>query len=381
MDFTSIQNFRDHLGSEKYKKLLQTEIVFPFFEKLDNTLLILKQAENLIDKIDSPEVFFNFDKINKSINEYKRTQNPQDLNDISKANDELLNFAYSSLSISLKKYSQKIASILEQQKALETTVKKCEESVDNTIKDATYIKEKYQKQFDEFIRRTKQLTDDYQKNIDSDRDKFKKDSDSHLGEMINFIEKKKIEWNKLIENLEEQTAKYSNGINDLNNKLQIATYGIQSSAYLKASASEQKFADTLRIIALSLMIIIAIIVATITIVGQYDEDTPYSIAFRFIFIFSLMIPAGYSSKESARHRARSEYFRIRGMEILALENYVSDMPKEEALLIKKRLVEKYFGATNMETDTQASGTTDILDLLSKVTEALKNASGKTENTK
>jgi hypothetical protein len=90
-----------------------------------------------------------------------------------------------------------------------------------------------------------------------------------------------------------------------------------------------------------------------------------------------MIPAGYASKESTKHRERSEYYRLRGMEILALEIYVSDMPKDEALTIKKTLVDKYFGVIKPEYDNQPmSGTPELTELVSKISELFKGSSNK-----
>jgi hypothetical protein len=269
----SIKSFYDLLNGEKYKRLFRSELVNPFWIKLEKVLLVLNNVNNLVGDINPEALNKCFHEIDNSIQDYKQNQNVESLEKLNRVTDDLLEIIYTELNNALLEYSGKISPLLQNQKNLESIIEGCKEAVKNTEQSASSTKLKFQTQFDEFIKRSKQLTRDYQDQIDADREKFKKQSDSHISEMLKFIELKKNSWDSELDKINKQKEDLEGGVNELHNKLNIATYGIQSSAYLDASKTERKLANILRIIALGLMVFVAILVAYLTFdSGNKDLD-------------------------------------------------------------------------------------------------------------
>ena len=152
----------------------------------------------------------------------------------------------------------------------------------------------------------------------------------------------------------------------------------ETGGFLIAAKNESDQANKLRIIAIALMLIVAfsVLVSSFTVAAN---PKPQDFIFRFLMVFTLMIPAGYAAREASRHRTNSEMYRLAGTEMSTLDHFLSGLEDKDKAKIRKELVTKYFGHFRFVGEKGSmAGVDDLLKMLDKFN---KKANNKTEMNK
>mgnify|MGYP001791323924 CR=1 FL=1 len=117
------------------------------------------------------------------------------------------------------------------------------------------------------------------------------------------------------------------------------------------------------------MVTVVLIVLVITAWNIYDKNTEWHhYITRSILVFTLMIPAIYTSRESANHRRNAEKYTQMANELRAFEATlkIDDLDKEIKNKIKEEIYKRYFGNILFEQkDIGDSFTSFFKDFLSR----------------
>lgn len=259
-------------------------------------------------------------------------------------------------------YASKVAPLIEGQVAISERIESAEGQVRRLNVRASELIAKNGTKFREHVKEIAAQSEELMA-------RQRKGYDARLGELGNYIHTARGQLDEEIAGAKAASARLSDDLVDLEERLDLVRNGIASSAYLRASETELESANQLRRIAMILMGAVGALVAVLTLLPLWFDTTQTIEAalVRFLMVFTLLIPAGYASRESSSHRSRAEDYRLRGMGILAVQNYIHDMPSGEAVELKKVLAERYLGVLSpIEGESSASGTTDLLQLAEKL---------------
>lgn len=255
--------------------------------------------------------------------------------------------------------------IIKQAKHSENLLKEIEEYREET-------NNKIEKQYNDIIRLhdiKKASLDKLQSDVvNKDRERvasMKEDLKKHIDKVWEEWEAEKKLINKLRGEIEKnhkimeqnlvQTLRYFSITDDI-----FKTGGFQT-----AANNEARQANVFRIISISLMIAVSALVGY-TILSP-DNGLTSDFLYRFILIFTLLMPAGYAAREAGRHRTNSEMYRLAGIEMSTLDTFLGDMDPANKEKIKELLVDRYFGHFRfVGQKPQATNIDDFLAVLEKV---------------
>jgi phage-related protein len=157
--------------------------------------------------------------------------------------------------------------------------------------------------------------------------------------------------------IEELVAKRSEKETEARNLVQSVGEVLITGTYQKTAADEAKLANNFRWITIALfttgiLIVLSNYIAHIYAAFEevsYDE-TPWTIAARFLTALVVSLPAFYTARESARHRTNADKARQRELELSTLGPFIELLPVEIKTQIRDRLTDRYFGSS-VETHT------------------------------
>jgi hypothetical protein len=173
-------------------------------------------------------------------------------------------------------------------------------------------------------------------------------------------------WVKKFEELEKTRVKF----------LEMYQIGIKYSGdarFDEYSLKEKRTADLFRWISFGLMIFVVFTVAYLTfkatdnVTKQDHHDYAFSIFIifsRFLLVFSLMIPAIYTSRESSRHRRNADKYTQMANELKAFDIAIKtkDMKEETKDRIQEEIFKRYFGNNFANTYVDRNISEDIIDI-------------------
>ena len=357
------------------KKLDKKDSIGKYIPKLISCLEILS-----IDKSEQTQKYL--DVLNQHIQPFILNQEteteikyfPVILSEVEVHSVSILTDKYSALKEKIEEYPTKITELrnilekLEERFQNEFTnidsvidIKKRElESLNNTIVEKDKVRiEKFKKDFTEVEKKIWSEWEEEKRLIDA----------AHKEQISAFqkIKKDEVENSEKIRTAAEKTLQYFG----------ITKEVFETGGFLIAAKNESEQANKLRWLAIALMILIAVSVLAISILVKPKEATDF--VFRFLTIFTLMIPAGYAAREASRHRTNSEMYRLAGTEMSTLDQFLSGLDDKDKAGVRKELVAKYFGHFRFVGEKGSSaGVDDLLTMLEKVLKS-KNKSDSKNN--
>ncbi|HSU17368.1 hypothetical protein [Longimicrobium sp.] len=261
-------------------------------------------------------------------------------------------------------YTGKITPLLTKQAELEESVTRLREATETAVERAAESVTQTGTGFRDAIERLRTQAQEFLNEQQTARD-------HEIGTLHRFADEERQRWRSETETFQARRAELESALKEVEERLGLVRQGPAAAAYQLASDHERRAADFLRYVALGLMLIVAGFVAY----SLQDARHPLAwteIALRFGLAFTLLIPAGYASREAARHRDRSEDYRLRGLGVLAVQNYIHDMPKDDAVGLKKSLAKRLLGAISpLKPDSMGGGTADVIRLIREAARALQ----------
>jgi hypothetical protein len=124
----------------------------------------------------------------------------------------------------------------------------------------------------------------------------------------------------------------------------IGNIGATGNYKVSADANE-KVANSLRLGAIALLLVMVGLVVYIAFNVIQDQVTWQTAAFRLVSALILGIPAGYLARESGSHRAVAERMRRMELELASVDAFNALLPETERNALKAELARKYFGNT------------------------------------
>lgn len=147
---------------------------------------------------------------------------------------------------------------------------------------------------------------------------------SKSDELVNYLEKKKIEASKIV-NI-------------------IGNIGVTGN-FQKNANDHKTVANIWRVVAIIFMAgLSGLVIYSVLSLGGENYDWTKSII-RVIGAAILSYPATYAARESSKHRKLENYNRKLELELSSIEAFIELLPAEKKQSIKEKLSEKYFGST------------------------------------
>ncbi len=171
-------------------------------------------------------------------------------------------------------------------------------------------------------------------------DENQKKLDFKLLEVSETVSREKSQWNKKFEELDVKRKKFE----DL---YETSTTYFRESRFDAYSDKENKQADTYRKISIGLMLFVVFFIVGLTIYSVgFDKNVEwYDYITRSLLVFTLMIPAIYTSRESARHRRNADKYTQMANELKAFKITleVDDLSIDIKNKVKEEIYKRYFG--------------------------------------
>lgn len=271
----------------------------------------------------------------------------------------------------IQQFHAQVTPLLEQQREIDKTLSDAQGSIDLLRTRAADAVARNEEKFREAIENLRNQAQEFLDNQKAARDQ-------EIGNLHKFVDDARQRWATETEALSGERTKLEETLSELESRLRLVRQGPAAQAYLDAFDRERRVADALRYVALFLMVAVSTVVGYSLLKPPSTEDWVMVIA-RFLLVFTLLIPAGYASREASRHRDRAEDYRLRGMGILAVQNYIHDMNPEDATALKKNLARRLLGALSpVAPDTVGGGTNDVIQLAREAVQALRTKEKATE---
>lgn len=176
-----------------------------------------------------------------------------------------------------------------------------------------------------------------------------------FNEITDKVNRQRDEWTKKFDSLEDKRKKFEN-------LYEIATTYFRESRFDEYSENESNQANTYRKISIRLMLFVVFFIVGLTIYSAgFDEDAKwYDYITRSLLVFTLMIPAIYTSRESARHRRNADKYTQMANELKAFKITLEDddLDTEIKNKVREEIYKRYFGNLFMD------GAKDIGDSMS-----------------
>lgn len=160
-------------------------------------------------------------------------------------------------------------------------------------------------------------------------------------EINESVNEQKNMWNKKFDALDIKREKFEKLYEE-------ATTYFRESRFDKYSDDEKKQANIYRKISIILMLFVVFFIVALTIYSVgFDKSNPkwYDYITRSLLIFTLMIPAIYTSRESSHHRRNSDKYTQMANELKAFKITleVDDLDVEIKNRVKEEIYKRYFG--------------------------------------
>lgn len=181
--------------------------------------------------------------------------------------------------------------------------------------------------------------------------------------------------NKLKTTIDRTEEKYSQALIDIGEKTEQINLMLGHSSgrviagdYEGSAASEKSVADSLRLISLSCMALIAAVLGYSfweTTVGDFDWQKSL---FRVALAFLLSAPAAYLARESSKHRAQQYRHHQISLDLKAISPYLASLPDDVQHRIKAEVAAKLFAGkdfSHLESELYPINSHELLMELAK----------------
>lgn len=203
--------------------------------------------------------------------------------------------------------------------------------------------------------------------VESDRKNFKEQFEAEKESNKKTFEEQRLQ-------LENQSSKV---IEDLNSKLSeankivniVSNVGVTGN-YQNIANQHKQSANFFRWVALGFMVVMSglLIWSIIELSrGQFDL---YKSLVRILAAAVLTYPAVYASRESNKHRKLETQNRNLELELASIGPFIELLPEDKKQKIKEELVNKYFGNTNVISETKAEDEDISINGLEKLLKAI-----------
>lgn len=173
--------------------------------------------------------------------------------------------------------------------------------------------------------------------------KFADDLNKWSIEHTNAIEKMDGETADLVSKIAVKETEARGLVQSVGDILTTGTYKIRAQ-------KESDISDKFRMMTIGLFFIgIIIVLSNFAIhfkgwwTGIAYEESPWTLATRFLTALVVAIPALYTARESARHRTNADQATQRELELATLGPFIELMPDDVKFAIRDRLTDRYFG--------------------------------------
>jgi len=146
--------------------------------------------------------------------------------------------------------------------------------------------------------------------------------------------------------------------------------------YLKSAKIEDRSAFWFRVSSIITMFIIIVVVgSSFWGISLADFKWENSIS-RIILAFFLSIPATYFARESSKHREQYYNYKQAYLDLITLEPYIGNMPKEEQIKIKTSLADRMFANRDFSNVSKDPFPLNTQESILKMMEFLQKIEGK-----
>lgn len=363
---SKLKYFIDKFSDKRISELKEIKISKDKFQLLLDTISRITIAEKVnIFHFSEDRINAYFDNLSREINKLIINNKKETIIEIDNEVENIFSILsinyFTSLTSLFDKYKSIESIIMDSEKKTLNLEKRIREGIDNlkTLKE--------NKESELSI-----LEKDYRtklKAIESIRESLSKEFKNHLNDAKNaqtslfdkFYSEIQMKSKNLLADMTKKTE-------EVNKYFNITKSVFDSGSFNLAAAREYKNANVFRIIAFILMTFVAGIMFWLTLKSMEDSSVTtewYIFLFRFLLVFTLMIPSAYASREANRHRSNAELYTLMAAEMASIDNYVSKLPEEKRILIKEKLAKKYFGHFRLIGTFQNITATDELKKLIK----------------
>ncbi|MCQ1060513.1 hypothetical protein LRP52_47545 [Photobacterium sp. ZSDE20] len=267
---------------------------------------------------------------------------------------EHLREAYDDLADKFQLLKEKFGNLEREKADLETTIENRRQEVDQQISQ-------WQQQFSEAQERRSESYQDWK----SDLEKNVSESNKELvNKTESKLEKLESDTSMFLSRLSEQSEQKHNRIQEL---YELASGDSISGGYAKTAKEESDQANLWRKISIGFIVVTVIWLLSAfcfyssggfhTVASQLTSPTEIASEnigvnlatldwSRYLLTFSitgvLLFGAGYAGQQSTRHRDEARRTQRFALQVKALDPYISSLPEEEQIHIKKSLTEKFF---------------------------------------
>lgn len=233
----------------------------------------------------------------------------------------------------------------------------------------------YQKQFSEAQeKRTKDFSQVIQKNSDN----FASQSKQFESQFNETSEARKKSYETLLIqtqiSIDERIEFFKNRETEVKRIFNVIGNVAVAGDYKNTADHEGVAADRLRITALVLMVLMALIASATFIHSLIVKDVDWKLfGFRLGTTLILAVPALYAAQESAKHREREKLNRKLHLELSAIDAYLELLPVEKRQEIKAKLTERFFGQPEASEKDEPVTKHELFELLSKIIKGYTNS--------
>lgn len=271
--------------------------------------------------------------------------------------------AYDDLAEKFQLLKEKFGNLEKEKSDLEITIENRRQEVDQQISQ-------WQQQFSEAQEKRSNNYQDWKSNLEKNVSESNKEL---INKTESKLEKLESDTSVFLSRLSEQSEQKHNRIQEL---YELASGDSISGGYAQTAKEESVQADRWRIISLGFIVVTVIWLLSAfcfyssggfhtagsqvkPLTEVTSENTEANMASldwsRYLITFSitgvLLFGAGYAGQQSTRHRDEARRTQRFALQVKALDPYISSLPEEEQINIKKSLTEKFFDGVGEQSST------------------------------
>ena len=350
MSFTTATSLIERFKTQKHQKFFETSSGKPIWNVLHPALNAVSQIQKDSPALDVQDCLTS---LLAAVEVAEAHQSDEAYADLNQASNRLVVLVLANLGPTL-------GASMKRQKELTSSVAEIEGRIQDLSKTALATQNNW-----------KEITKKLETDANEIVGKQQEDWEKTLSAASKLYENTKINTENAVRLAENEILKISSqseeGLEILRNKLEAIEADSLSTSFISRAERERKTAEFLRWTSFILLLVVSVFVGYNIIGPGMPEPTWHILASRFLLVFTLMIPAGYASKEASRHFQRSEYYQQRGLGLQALQTDLAGLKEDEALEYKKHVWNQFF--SNIDSGSAAGfahGTEDLLRFLDKL---------------
>ncbi|MCP4409388.1 MAG: hypothetical protein GY807_16885 [Gammaproteobacteria bacterium] len=353
----------EQFKSQKHQKFFETSSGKPIWNVLYPTLRALSQIQDDDTTLDIAE---RMKSLLAAVEAAEAHQNSQTYADLKQASDQLVVFVMANLGPVLE-------SSVTRQKEITSSVN----DLEGQVQDLSSKNQAIQNNWKDL---TKKLETDANEIIG----KQQKEWESKLSQASKLYDDTREKTEAAVRSTENEIQKFSKESNEglafLRDKLEAIEADSLSSSFISRARRERNTGEILRVISFVLLVVVAGFVGYNIVDQQVLGEPWFTLASRFLLVFTLMIPAGYASKEASRHFERSEYYHQRGLGLQALQTDLAGLKEDSAMDYKRHVWDQFFSNIDSGPTTGAThGPEELLRLADKVKSILSKTKDETSS--